>query len=91
MTPETFTPQWAQLRQHLRGWWDQLTEHDPEQITGQHDQVVRVIQERYQYLRERAEAAVDRRLQAYRATGGQMAQALITAAYEAASPSPAVL
>jgi hypothetical protein len=53
--------------------------------------VVRVIQERYQYLRERAEAAVGRRLQAYRATEGQMAQALITAADEAASPSPAVL
>jgi hypothetical protein len=50
-----------------------------------------VIQERYQYLRERAEAAVGRRLQAYRATEGQMAQALITAADEAASPSPAVL
>jgi hypothetical protein len=35
MTPETFTPQWAQLRQHLRGWWDQLTEHDLEQMAGQ--------------------------------------------------------
>ena len=91
MTPETFTQQWAQLRQHLRGWRDQLTEHDLEQMAGQHDQVVRVIEECYQYLRERAEAAVDRRLQAYRATGGQMAQALITAADEATSPSPAVL
>jgi uncharacterized protein YjbJ (UPF0337 family) len=69
MTPKTFTQQWAQLRQHLRGWWDQLTEHDLEQMAGQHDQVVRVIQEHYQYLRERAEAAVDQRLQAYRATG----------------------
>jgi hypothetical protein len=35
MTPETFTPQWAQLRQHLRAWWDQLTEHDLEQMAGQ--------------------------------------------------------
>jgi uncharacterized protein YjbJ (UPF0337 family) len=76
MTPETFTQPWAQLRQHLRGWWDQLTEHDLEQIAGQHDQVVRVIQERYQYLRERAEAAVGQRLQAYRATGSPMAEAL---------------
>jgi uncharacterized protein YjbJ (UPF0337 family) len=91
MTPETFTQQWAQLRQHLRGWWDLLTEHDLKQMAGQHDQVVRVIQECYQYLRERAEAAVDQRLQAYRATGGQMAQALITSADEATSPSPAVL
>ena len=54
MSPETFAQQWAHIRQHLRGWWDRLTEHDLEQIAGQHDQLVRVIQERYQYLRERA-------------------------------------
>jgi hypothetical protein len=77
MTPETFTQQWAQIRQHLRGWWDQLTEHDLEQIAGQHDQLVRVIQARYQYLRERAQVEVDRRLQAYQAIGSPMAEALI--------------
>jgi uncharacterized protein YjbJ (UPF0337 family) len=85
MTPETFTQQWAQLRQHLRGWWDQLTEHDLEQMAGQHDQLVRVIQERYQYLRERAEDEVDQRLQAYQSGGSPMAEALIAAADEAAS------
>ena len=69
MTPETFTQQWAQIRQHLRGWCDQLTEHDIEQIAGQHDQLGRVIQERYQYLRERAQDEVDRRLDAYQTTG----------------------
>ena len=47
MSPETFTQQWGPIRQHLRGWWDQLTEQDLEQIAGQHDQLVRVIQERY--------------------------------------------
>jgi uncharacterized protein YjbJ (UPF0337 family) len=85
MTPETFTQQWAQIRQHLRGWWDRLTEQDLEQIAGRHDQLVQVIQERYQYLRERAQDEVDQRLQAYQATGGQMAEALIAAADEAAS------
>jgi len=44
-----------------------------------------VIQERYQYLRERAQDEVDQRLQAYQTTGGQMAEALIAAAQEAAS------
>ena len=85
MSPATFTQQWAQIRQHLRGWWDQLTEHDLEQIAGQQDQLVRVIQERYQYLRERAQEEVDRRLQAYQTTGSPMAEAMITAADEAAS------
>jgi uncharacterized protein YjbJ (UPF0337 family) len=85
MTPETFTEQWAQIRQHLRGWWHQLTEHDLEQIAGQQDQLVRVIQERYHYLREHAQDEVDRRLQAYQTTGTPMAEAMITAAEEVAS------
>jgi hypothetical protein len=37
MSPETFTQQWAQIRQHLRGWWDQLTEQDLDQIAGVSD------------------------------------------------------
>jgi uncharacterized protein YjbJ (UPF0337 family) len=85
MSPETFTEQWAQIRQRLRGWWDQLTEQDLEQIAGQQDQLVRVIQERYQYLRERAQDEVDQRLQAYQTGGTPMAEAMIAAAGEAAS------
>jgi uncharacterized protein YjbJ (UPF0337 family) len=85
MTPETFSQQWAQIRQHLREWWDQLTEHDIEQIAGQQDQLVRVIQERYQYLHERARDEVDQRLQAYQTAGSSMAEAFIAAAEEAAS------
>jgi uncharacterized protein YjbJ (UPF0337 family) len=85
MSPEAFTQQWAQIRQELRGWWDQLTERDLEQIAGQHDQLVRVLQERYRYTRERAQEEVDRRLQAYQTTGSPMAEALTTAAQEAAS------
>jgi uncharacterized protein YjbJ (UPF0337 family) len=88
MTPETFTRQWAQIRQHLRGWWDQLTDQDLEQIAGRHDQLVRVIQERYRYLHERAQNEVDRRLDAYQTTGSQMAEAMITAVEEAASRLP---
>jgi uncharacterized protein YjbJ (UPF0337 family) len=85
MSPETFTQQWAQIRTYLRGWWDRLTEHDLEQIAGQQDQLVRVIQERYQYVRERAQAEVNQRLQAYQTTGSPMAEAMIAAADEAAS------
>jgi uncharacterized protein YjbJ (UPF0337 family) len=88
MSPETFTQQWAQIRQRLRGWWDRLTEQDLEQIAGQHDRLVRVIQERYQYLRERAQAEVDQHLQAYQTAGSPMADALIAAADEAASRLP---
>ena len=85
MSPETFSQQWAQIRQHLQGWWDQLTEQDLEQIAGQQDQLVRVIQERYQFLRARAQDEVDQRLQAYQTGGSPMAEAFIAAADEAAS------
>jgi hypothetical protein len=85
MTPETFAQQWTQIRQHLRRWWDQLTEQDLEQIAGRPDQLVRVIQECYQYLRERVRDEVDQRLQAYQTAGSPMAVALIAAADEAAS------
>ena len=88
MSPETFTLQWAQIRQHLRGWWDHLTEQDLEQIAGQQDRLVRVIQARYQYLHERAQGEVDQRLQAYQAADSPMAEALIAAADEAASRLP---
>ena len=85
MSPETFTEQWAQIRQHLRGWWDQLTEQDLDQIAGRQDRLVRVIQERYQYLRERAQDEVDQRLQTYQTGGTPMAEALRAAADEAAA------
>ena len=85
MTPETFAQQWAQIRQQLRGWWDQLTEQDLEQIAGHQDQLVRVIQARYQYLHERARDVVDQRLKAYQIGETPMAEALIAAADEAAS------
>ena len=49
MSPEMFTQQWAQIRQRLQGWWGQLTEQDLDQIAGQQDRLVRVIQERYQW------------------------------------------
>jgi uncharacterized protein YjbJ (UPF0337 family) len=88
MSPETFAQQWAQIRQLLRGWWDQLTEQDIEQIAGQQDQLVRVIQERYQLLHERARDEVDQRLRGYQTAGSPMAEAFIAAAEEAASRLP---
>jgi hypothetical protein len=54
-------------------------------MAGQYDQLVRVLQERYQYTRERAQDEVDRRLQAYQTTGSPMAGAMTTAAQEVAS------
>jgi uncharacterized protein YjbJ (UPF0337 family) len=57
-----FAQQWPHLRQQIKGWWDRLTDADLEQVAGDKERLVRAIQGRYGYARERAEQEVDRRL-----------------------------
>jgi uncharacterized protein YjbJ (UPF0337 family) len=67
---ETFEHQWPQLRGQIKGWWDRLTDADLEQIAGQKSQLIRMVQQKYGYARERAEQEVERRLREhYDATG----------------------
>lgn len=61
-TPEMFAQQWPHFRQQAKGWWDRLTEADLEQVAGNKERLIRAIQGRYGYARERAEQEVDRRL-----------------------------
>jgi len=61
-TPEMFTQQWPHIRQQAKSWWDRLTDADLEQVAGQKDRLVRALESRYAYARERAEQEVDRRL-----------------------------
>ena len=76
-SPETFERQWRDLRGQIRSWWDRLSESDLEQIGGKKAQLIRLVQDKYGYIRERAEQEVDRRLREYRDTmegGGGGAQ-----------------
>ena len=61
-TPETFTQQWSHIRQQVKSWWDRLTDSDLDQVAGQKEQLVRAVEARYGYARERAEQEVDRHL-----------------------------
>jgi hypothetical protein len=61
-TPDMFAHQWPHLRQQIKGWWDRLTDADLEQVAGNKERLVRAIEGRYGYARERAEQEVDRRL-----------------------------
>jgi uncharacterized protein YjbJ (UPF0337 family) len=67
---ETFERQWPHVRGQIRAWWDRLTETDLEQVAGQKAQLIRLVQEKYGYARERAEQEIDRRLREYSDTGG---------------------
>jgi uncharacterized protein YjbJ (UPF0337 family) len=61
-TPEMFAEQWPHLRVQVKSWWDRLTEADLEQVAGDKERLLRAIQGRYGYARERAEQELDRRL-----------------------------
>jgi len=85
-----FAQQWPHLRQQVKSWWDRLTEADLEQVAGDKERLVRAIQGRYGYARERAEQEVERRLgEASNASMssriGQMAGAATSSAQELAS------
>jgi len=88
--PETFAQQWPHLRQQVRTWWDRLTEADLEQVAGNKEQLVRALQGRYGYARERAEQEVERRFgetsdAAMSSRLGRMAEAATSSAQEMAS------
>jgi uncharacterized protein YjbJ (UPF0337 family) len=73
MNAATFADQWTHVRGQLATWWDQLTEADLETIAGKKDALVRLVQEKYRYTRERAQEEVNQRLQAYSAMPGAFA------------------
>jgi len=68
---ETFEEQWTHAKGLVRTWWDRLSEADLEQVAGQKERLIRLMQEKYGYARERAEQEIDRRFREHRdMTGG---------------------
>jgi len=65
MNLNTFEAQWTRMRAEITSWWDKLTDVDLEKVAGKKDMLVALVQEKYQYTRERAQQEVDRRLQEY--------------------------
>ena len=61
MNAITFADQWTHVRGQLATWWEQLTEADLETIAGKKGALVRLVQEKYQYTRERAQEEVNQR------------------------------
>jgi uncharacterized protein YjbJ (UPF0337 family) len=87
---ETFEEQWPHIRGQIRSWWDRLSETDLEQVSGQKARLIRLVQEKYSYARERAEQEIDRRLREYHdvkgeATAGQSSETSATAESYAAT------
>jgi len=49
---------WKQARGKAKQWWGKLTDNDLDRISGQVDQLVGIVQERYGYTKEQAEKEV---------------------------------
>ena len=89
--PEAFARQWPHLREQLKTWWDRLTDPDLERVAGQKDQLIRVVQEKYGYVWERAEQEVNRRLQEYRDATGTSVQDLASTLADTAGKATATV
>ena len=59
---------WLQLKGNVREKWGQLTDDDVDKVGGSAERLVGMIQERYGYAKQRAEAEVDSFLDRYART-----------------------
>jgi uncharacterized protein YjbJ (UPF0337 family) len=71
MNKDQLQGKWHQMKGEVKAQWGKLTNDDLEQVNGNLEKLVGVVQERYGYARERAEQEVDafRKQQAQAAAG----------------------
>lgn len=54
---------WKQLHGQMKEWWGDLTDDDLAKIDGKRENLVGVLQTRYGYAKEKAEADVSQHLE----------------------------
>ena len=54
---------WKQVRGQAKEWWGKLTDDDLDRVAGKSEQMIGLLQEKYGYTREHAEAEFNRRLE----------------------------
>jgi uncharacterized protein YjbJ (UPF0337 family) len=60
MNEDIMTGKWNQLKGKVKQQWGELTDDDLNRISGKRDELVGLVQERYGWERERAEAEMDK-------------------------------
>ena len=58
MNSDTLKGQWHQVKGEVKTQWGKLTDSDLDQIAGQSEKLIGVLQEKYGYARDRAEKEV---------------------------------
>ncbi len=64
MNKDIFEGTWKQTRGQAKEWWGKLTDDDLDRAAGKAEQLVGLLQQKYGYTREHAEAEFNRRLEA---------------------------
>jgi uncharacterized protein YjbJ (UPF0337 family) len=59
MNQDIFEGKWKEMRGQLKEWWGELTDDELEQANGNAEQIVGLLQQKYGYTREAAEAEKD--------------------------------
>ena len=58
---------WKQIRGKAKVWWGKLTDNDLDRAAGKFDVLAGLLQEKYGYTRQRADAEIDKRVAEYEA------------------------
>jgi uncharacterized protein YjbJ (UPF0337 family) len=67
MNKDIFEGKWKEMRGQVKGWWGKLTDDDLEKAAGKSDQLIGLLQQKYGYTKEHAEAEFSRRVKEYEA------------------------
>ena len=62
MNKDIFEGKWKQIRGEAKGWWGKLTDDDLDQVEGNAEQLVGLLQQKYGYTRLHAEEEFHRRI-----------------------------
>lgn len=54
---------WKQLRGNAKIWWGKLTDDDLETVSGNFDKLIGLLQVKYGYTRQQAEAEYKKRME----------------------------
>ena len=62
MNNDILEGKWKQVRGQAKEWWGKLTDDDLDRVAGKSEQLIGLLQAKYGYTREHAEAEFNRRL-----------------------------
>jgi uncharacterized protein YjbJ (UPF0337 family) len=61
MNNNIFEGKWKQMRGQAKVWWGKLTDDDLDQVGGKFDKLIGLLQEKYGYTQQQAEAEIKAR------------------------------